>query len=689
MIPYRRFYNSNIPDIEDDWLEGNCGEPAHEDQTNQTCLIGGGPVELVYWPVTTTGGDLCARNGTTLSQAPNATAQTAVTTLGHTFTTGSVHLSFHTLYAYYDGWGVAGQIGPTFSDYIVPLASSDVSTQCGGWASANGPGTQLDYADLNYPVPASAYACQDRCTSWMTAAHSSIPTECNTIWSDFNPILAVPTGIRDLVPAWSTCKFWDEFMPNFLFDPPRALQQQPSVAGPSAPTVPTDTIKTTTIPAAPASTPNDNAPASTSMPSSVDTTQAPTDHTPEETAATAATEAAATEAAATAKVTLDPVQTTREAHQPSADGSVAQPAVIEPSLSDQTSMDSATPDVVPGDLVTSIPAMTASTGIAVGASVVLTTASHMLTNIQEESDSQVLGSSTSSDRSSFDPSECSASDCVIHGTVLLISAPYLTAPSSFVPSVPATTAIREPSLSLDAPAAAQTSASMIYTTVIPSAPALSGVIASVIAVYKTSETTLLPVSSEDPDSATKSTGYHSRSHEDIPLTSSGSTSRATRSDISTASTRSPAPVESIFDDALSEMQSADPSDPVLLLAIAAGQSAVESAASVFSATSAHFTGSATQTTSSTHTVQTLYATDSVGVADTASMRASDPTSRRATASPSQSPNAVVTQTGSDVTPAAESTASMTSAASTSLDERAARILTIFMLMLLLLLGTIL
>ena len=229
------YYDSDIKLEDDIELLAQCGFPAH---LGAPCLIGGGPVRLVYFPVTTVSGNLCSQNGSTIRT--HTGTESVVTTLGHTFTSGSVYLSFNTLFATYDGFW--NHIGPTFSNYILPLPSSAISTQCSGQYFASGPGTPLNYADLNWPVPASAYACQYRCSatliSFCSASICDIvtkpkPPECSTIWSDVNPDLAVPTQVRGLVPEWSTCSFWDQFTPNIWFDPPVVLHTQPAVVTPA------------------------------------------------------------------------------------------------------------------------------------------------------------------------------------------------------------------------------------------------------------------------------------------------------------------------------------------------------------------------------------------------------------------------------------------------------------------------
>ncbi|KAI5199089.1 hypothetical protein E4T39_06444 [Aureobasidium subglaciale] len=242
------YYSSGLS-WDDITLMALCGSPAH---LGQPCLIMGGPVELGYFPVTTAGDNKCAETGSTIT---NTAGPTAVEAFGTTLSSGSVYLSFKTLYAFQEGFG--RRIGPAFTDFILPLPSSAVSTQCGGWFSAAGPGTPLNYADLNFPWPASAYNCMNRCSTdltWTQSNGSAIqwtpPPQCSTIWSDLNPVLAMPTEVRDLVPAWSTCSLWDAALPNFVFDPPRALRPATTIV---APTLPWQSQPSTT-PASPAAT---------------------------------------------------------------------------------------------------------------------------------------------------------------------------------------------------------------------------------------------------------------------------------------------------------------------------------------------------------------------------------------------------------------------------------------------------
>ncbi|KAK3624819.1 hypothetical protein LTR56_020784 [Elasticomyces elasticus] len=232
-----------------DQLMRYCGFPAH---LSEPCIIAGGPVELFYFPVETVGGDLCYANGSNISTIIN-TKPEVVTTLGREYTSGSVYLSFSTLYASYDGFW--DRIGPTYSDYVMTLKTEDISTHCGGGAIGWdwGPATQVNFADWNKPLRAEVYNCQKQCSS---------TAPCSTIWDNFNPWLAVPTVIKSMVPQWSTCTYNDDMEAPLLFDPPKALQQVATAASVTMPSSPSTTA------ASPSSTLISPLPVETGSPSS-------------------------------------------------------------------------------------------------------------------------------------------------------------------------------------------------------------------------------------------------------------------------------------------------------------------------------------------------------------------------------------------------------------------------------------
>lgn len=251
------YYESNINITNEDELLQQCGSPTG---LYEPCLVAGGPVQLIYWPEDNGESDVCPNNASMALRHPSHASNISttalpdtITALGHTFTSGSVYLSFHTLYASYDGFW--DRVGPTFKDTIIPVPSSAMSTHCGGFTEAHGPATPLNYADLNWPVAASAYSCQARCDNWRfvgTNNEAASAPECKTIWNDVNPNIAIPTLVRDLVPEWAHCEMSGFRIPNFWHDPPIALTQKASIVAPTMPHT-TSHVEPTQEPASPSS----------------------------------------------------------------------------------------------------------------------------------------------------------------------------------------------------------------------------------------------------------------------------------------------------------------------------------------------------------------------------------------------------------------------------------------------------
>lgn len=275
------YYDTNANVTNQDELLSLCGLPT---ALYEPCLLAGGPIQLIYFPDTVETADPCPVNASIHTSANmmqvhgNLSAPATpekVTTLGHTFTSGSVYLSFKTLFATYDGFH--DRVGPNFTNYIVPVPSNAVSTRCGPWSDAyDGPATPLTYADLAWPVAASAYSCQARCSyDPRFLSEFNDPAECSTIWSDVDPNIAVPTQVRNLIPEWASCSMEDLRYRNFWFDPPIPLTQVATIAA-----VTTALTTPTTEPAAPSSTLASSVPTKTGAPQSPESSALASENSP-------------------------------------------------------------------------------------------------------------------------------------------------------------------------------------------------------------------------------------------------------------------------------------------------------------------------------------------------------------------------------------------------------------------------
>ncbi|TKA39192.1 hypothetical protein B0A54_08501 [Friedmanniomyces endolithicus] len=166
-----------------------------------------------------------------------------------TLTSPTVYMQFKNVFAI----GTDYVAMSSFQNTLLPLAPTAVSSRCGLVGGGFGPPQSMNYADLNQPVPASAYRCQPKCFTndqlpedWQTP-YTKYATEnrCSTIWNDYNPALSVPTEFATVFPSAGfinsdlpglACTFiLDPDGGNIFFDPPSALTQAQTAAGPSIP----------------------------------------------------------------------------------------------------------------------------------------------------------------------------------------------------------------------------------------------------------------------------------------------------------------------------------------------------------------------------------------------------------------------------------------------------------------------
>lgn len=163
------------------------------------CTISGGTVELLYFPVSRT-------------TDPNATMTTAPQTALYgttTLTAPTVYISFQTAYALND---CGTQVGARHPGALLPLHISQLSSVWGLYGTLYSQGIDpldpvastpylragpFNLADLNWPVPASAYMNQPK---------FALGREIfSVVFDDYNPVLAVPPQVRGLDEKWEGC----------------------------------------------------------------------------------------------------------------------------------------------------------------------------------------------------------------------------------------------------------------------------------------------------------------------------------------------------------------------------------------------------------------------------------------------------------------------------------------------------
>ncbi|KAK5107369.1 hypothetical protein LTR62_001349 [Meristemomyces frigidus] len=204
------------------------------------CTLYGGSVQLLYFPHVPDSGPY-------------------VVSGGHTFYQNKAYISFQTAYAS----NTCGAIGSSYAGGIVGLPSSQVYSVSGYHFELYDYAYQVNFADFNDPIPASAYLAMYQCSEGGNNGILGPPNKVNNMTMDtcnrgdyliydplYAPQLAVPPQFRDLDPAWSNCLL----SLDALWDPPKALQPASAVAAVTTP-IPAATTTTTASPVQTAQTP--------------------------------------------------------------------------------------------------------------------------------------------------------------------------------------------------------------------------------------------------------------------------------------------------------------------------------------------------------------------------------------------------------------------------------------------------
>ncbi|GAB7360433.1 hypothetical protein MBLNU230_g8387t2 [Neophaeotheca triangularis] len=189
-------------------------------------------------------------------------------TKGTTLTSPYVYIQIHGKWAY----NLGGTATVATDDWFLQQAPESVYSYCATAAEEGfGQARRVNYADFEWPVPASVYRCQPHCwttlyesqlvmdrivtiegaaetytethSTWSSSIITTVNT-CSTIWNDYHPILSIPPEFfsqdgRKVVPGALpgleiSCRF-DTGTDAVFFDPPIALTPQSQIAGVTRP----------------------------------------------------------------------------------------------------------------------------------------------------------------------------------------------------------------------------------------------------------------------------------------------------------------------------------------------------------------------------------------------------------------------------------------------------------------------
>ena len=155
---------------------------------NTYCRIHDSSPTVYYWPVTTTQGDFCAYNGSTVFAEPTSPPDPdTIVTDGYTFTSPTNYISFSGLSAIsrtakYGSWTTCGTIS-SYSNIVVPVTGPMTTKGLDGGRSS------FNLEDLN-TMRFEAFKAQRRCKN----------NACTVIEGFYTPELALPTEVLGLQP---------------------------------------------------------------------------------------------------------------------------------------------------------------------------------------------------------------------------------------------------------------------------------------------------------------------------------------------------------------------------------------------------------------------------------------------------------------------------------------------------------
>ncbi|KAK5113120.1 hypothetical protein LTR62_003699 [Meristemomyces frigidus] len=189
------------------------------------CTVFANGMQLFYWPVTTVHGNVCAGNGSTITASPTGKGPNTTIKGNRTYTSGTAYYSFSDLFATVSNGAMCGT---PEANVELPIFTFDLSTisysptqPSPGITLLQSYSQSMNLADLNYPVPWSAWRGQEAC-----ASNVSI---CETISTSYRPDLVIATWLTELQDQWTTC-----VVSAIVFDPPVALGQQAVLQLPTA-----------------------------------------------------------------------------------------------------------------------------------------------------------------------------------------------------------------------------------------------------------------------------------------------------------------------------------------------------------------------------------------------------------------------------------------------------------------------
>ncbi|KAJ5348242.1 uncharacterized protein N7506_001495 [Penicillium brevicompactum] len=218
-----------------------------------------GTATFFYWPVATSGGGLCDRNGTTIPATRTGDGPNTAVVDGNTFVSPSVYVSFTAISAYSNQRAhPGGPCGGAHENVIIsvdPEAVTSYRNHRNAKYPTIGTAYPFDFSEYQkhqvgeYNMPLIPW------DQYIAASQCQLRTDgCSMVRDDYLPWLEVPDVMTQIDPLWTSChRSW--YMPPVSLVPLASdLETQPTATAEASSILPTPATPSSGL-AAPTPTP--------------------------------------------------------------------------------------------------------------------------------------------------------------------------------------------------------------------------------------------------------------------------------------------------------------------------------------------------------------------------------------------------------------------------------------------------
>ncbi|KAB8075204.1 hypothetical protein BDV29DRAFT_172435 [Aspergillus leporis] len=214
LTAYSNSITTEIPGDTNSPIEpGSCPSTSRNytvDDPCTNCHYLPGTATLFYWPVTTTGGDLCLQNGSTVPATPTGDGPNTAVVNGNTFVSPNIYVSFTSIYARSNQRAhPGGSCGGEYEDVIVsvdPEAVSSYRLHRNAKYPIIGTAYPFNFAEFQPHEVGNHTLSLIPWDKYLGGSQCPLYSGCSMIRDDYLPWMGIPDGVMTQIdPRWTQC----------------------------------------------------------------------------------------------------------------------------------------------------------------------------------------------------------------------------------------------------------------------------------------------------------------------------------------------------------------------------------------------------------------------------------------------------------------------------------------------------